>query len=136
MANALFDKGRQAILEGAIAILTDNIKLVCVDHGVDAPIVATDDFLDDIGAGARIATSGNFASKTTTDGVFDAADVTLSAVAGASVESIVIYNDSPAGDAAKHLIAYIDVATGLPFTPSGGDVTIQWDAGANRIFKL
>lgn len=136
MANALFDKGRQNILEGAIAILTVNVKLVLVDHGVDTPVVATDDFLDDITAGARIATSGNFASKTTTDGVFDAADVTLTAVSGASVESIVIYNDTPATEAGKHLIAYIDVATGLPFTPSGGDVTIQWDAGVNRIFKL
>lgn len=136
MANALFDKGRQNILEGSIAILTVNVKLVLVDHGVDAPVVATDDFLDDILAGARIATSGNFATKTTTDGVFDAADVTLTAVSGASVESIVIYNDTPATEAGKHLIAYIDVATGLPFTPSGGDVTIQWDAGVNRIFKL
>ena len=136
MANALFDKGRQNILEGAIAILTVNVKLVLVDHGVDTPVVATDDFLDDIVAGARIATSGNFASKTTTDGVFDAADVALTAVSGASVESIVIYNDTPATEAGKHLIAYIDVATGLPFTPSGGDVTIQWDAGVNRIFKL
>ena len=136
MANALFDKGRQNILEGAIAILTVNVKLVLVDHGVDTPVVATDDFLDDLLAGARIATSGNFATKTTTDGVFDAADVTLTAVSGASVESIVIYNDTPATEAGKHLIAYIDVATGLPFTPSGGDVTIQWDAGVNRIFKL
>lgn len=136
MANALFDKGRQNILEGAIAILTVNVKLVLVDHGVDAPVVATDDFLDDILAGARIATSAAFGSKTTTDGVFDAADVTLVAVTGASVESIVIYNDTPATEAGKHLIAYIDVATGLPFTPSGGEVTIQWDAGANRIFKL
>lgn len=136
MANALFDKGRQNILEGAIALLTVNVKLVFVDHGVDTPVVATDDFLDDIAAGARIATSGNFASKTTTDGVLDAADVTLTAVSGASVESIVIYNDTPATEAGKHLIAYIDVATGLPFTPSGGDVTLQWDAGVNRIFKL
>ena len=136
MANALFDKGRQNILEGNIAILTVNIKLVLVDHGVDTPVVATDDFLDDIAAGARIATSGNFASKTTTDGVFDAADVTLTAVSGASVESIVIYNDTPATEAGKHLIAFIDTATGLPFTPSGGDVTIQWDNGANKIFKL
>jgi hypothetical protein len=31
---------------------------------------------------------------------------------------------------------YIDAATGLPLTPNGGDVTIQWDNGANKIFKL
>jgi len=136
MANALFDSGRQKFLEGSIPILTDNIVLVLVDHGVDTPLPATDDFLDDILAGARIATSGNFASKTSTAGVFDAADVVLTAVTGATVESIVIYDDTPATPATKPLIAFIDTATGLPLTPNGADVTVQWDNGANRIFKL
>lgn len=136
MANALFDAGRGHFLDANIDWSADNIKLVLVDHGVDTPVVATDDFLDDIGAGARIATSGNFASKTSTAGVADAADVTLSTVSGASVESIVIYDDTPATDATKNLIAYIDTATGLPVTPNGGDITVQWDSGANRIFKL
>jgi hypothetical protein len=30
----------------------------------------------------------------------------------------------------------IDTATGMPFLPNGGDIQIQFDAGANRIFKL
>lgn len=136
MANALFDKGRQAFLEGSIAILTVNIKLVFVDHGVDTPVPATDDFLDDIGAGARIATSGNFSTKTSTNGVFDADDVTVATVSGAQFESIVIYNDTPAAESAKNLIAYIDTATGLPFTPTGNNITVAWDNGANKIFKL
>lgn len=127
MANALFDAARETFLGGTAAARidwdADAIKLVLVDHGIDTPLPATDDFLDDILAGARIATSGNFASKTTTAGVADAADVTLTAVSGASVESIVIYDDTPATEATKQLIAFIDVATGLPFTPSGGDVT-------------
>lgn len=136
MANALFDSARQAFLEGGIAILTVDIKLVFVDHGVDTPVPATDNFLDDIGAGARIATSGNFASKTSTAGVFDADDVTVSSVSGAQFESVVIYNDTPAAESGKHLIAYIDTATGLPFTPTGNNITVAWDNGANKIFKL
>lgn len=136
MANALFAKGRQAFLEGSIAILTVNIKLVFVDHGVDTPVPAMDDFLDDIGAGARIATSGNFASKTSTDGTFDAADVVVAAVTGAQFESVVIYNDTPAAESGKHLIAFIDTATGLPFTPTGNSVTVSFDNGANKIFTL
>lgn len=136
MANSLFDSGRQAFLEGAIAILTVDIKLVFVDHGADTPVPATDDFLDDIDAGARIATSGNFASKTSTAGVFDAADVVVSSVSGAQFESVVIYNDTPAAESGKHLIAFIDTATGLPFTPTGNNVTVAWDNGSNKIFKL
>ena len=39
-------------------------------------------------------------------------------------------------DATARLIAYIDTATGLPVTPNGGDITIVWDDGPNKIFKL
>ena len=136
MANALFDSGRQAFLEGGIAILTVDIKLVFVDHADDTPVPATDDFLDDIAAAARVATSGNFATKTSTDGVFDADDVVVSSVSGDQFESIVIYNDTPAAESGKHLIAYIDTATGLPFTPTGNNITVTWDNGSNKIFKL
>ena len=137
MANALFDAARATFLGNGTRIDwdADTIKLLLVDEGTDLPSVSADDFLDDITAGARIATSAAFAGKTTTAGVADANDVTLTAVSGASVESIVIFKDSGV-EATSDLIAYINVATGLPFTPSGGDVTIQWDNGANKIFKL
>ena len=135
MANALYDKGREFCLEGAIAWLTANIKVVSIDEDDDVPVLTTDDFLDDILAGAREFTSGNFASKTSTDGVADAADITFTAVTGATVEAIVIFLDT--GTAANDLlIAYIDTATGLPVTPNGGDITVAWDGGANKIFKL
>lgn len=136
MASALYDKYRQKALEnGGIAILTDNIKAVLVDQGLYTVNLATDEFLSDIAAGARISTSGNLASKTSTAGVFDAADVTFTAVTGASIEHIVLYKDTGVA-ATSSLIAYIDSATGLPVTPSGGDILVTWDNGANKIFKL
>ena len=46
-----------------------------------------------------------------------------------------IYQDSGV-EATSRLIANIDAATGLPVTPNGTDITVQWDSGANRIFKL
>jgi hypothetical protein len=136
MANALYDKGRQNILEGGIAVLTANIKFVFIDEGFpEVPDLALDDNLDDIAAGARVATSGNLASKTSTDGVFDAADVIVPTVSGASVESLTLYEDTGT-ESTSNLMCNIDSATGLPLTPNGADVTVQWDAGANRIFKL
>ena len=39
-------------------------------------------------------------------------------------------------DTSKKLIAYINDSSNLPFTPSGGNVTLQWDNGVNKIFKL
>lgn len=135
MANALYDKGRQKFLEGDIAWLTDNIKLVFVDSADYTIDLATHDFLNDIPVAGRVATSGNFAGKTSTDGVADASDVTVSSVSGDPFELIVIYKDSGASTTSP-LIAAIDTATGLPLTPNGGDVTVAWDNGANKIFKL
>jgi len=135
MVNALFDTGRAAFLNAGVNWTSDNIKAVLVDHGVDTPVPATDSFLSDITAGARIATSANFSGKTSTAGVADAADLTFSAVSGASVESIVIYKDSGV-EGTSQLIAFIDTATNLPVTPNGGDIIVAWDNGANKIFKL
>ena len=135
MANALYDKGRQAFLEGSIAWLSANIKLALMDNADYTVNLATHDFFDDVTSAGRVAISGNFASKTSTDGVADAADVTLSAVTGDSIESIVIYKDTGT-ESTSPLIAYIDTATNLPVTPNGGDITVQWDNGANKIFKL
>lgn len=135
MANGLFASGREGFLDGSIDWDTDTIKAVLVDHGTDTPVLATDVFLSDITAGARVATSGALASKTVPGGVADAADLTITAVTGATVESIVLYKDTGSA-ATSRLIAMIDTATGLVFTPNGGDLTIAWDNGANKIFKL
>lgn len=135
MANALYGKGRQKFLEGDIHWDTDNIKVVLVDTADYTVSIDVDEFLSSIAVAGRVATSANLGSKTTTLGVADAADVTFTAVTGDQCEAVVIYHDT--GDAATSpLIAYIDTATGLPATPNGGDIQIQWDNGANKIFKL
>lgn len=134
MANALRDSGREGFLDGSIDWDTNTIKHFLYDEGADA-FNAADDNLDDIAGGAIIATSGAYASKTVTAGVADAADITHTAVTGASVESIEIYKDTGVASTSR-LIANIDTATGLPVTPNGGDITIAWDNGANKIFKL
>lgn len=135
MANALFAKGKKKILDGDIDLLADNIKIVFVDEDDDVPVPATDEFLSDIAAGARVATSGNLAGKSTTDGVFDADDVVVSSVTGDEFESVVIYKDT--GDpATSPLIAYFDTMSGLPCTPDGSNITVTWDNGAEKIFAI
>lgn len=135
MANALYGKGRQAFLEGTIAYLSDNIKLCLVNTASYTLSINVDQYLSAIPGGAIVATSGNFASKTSTLGVADAADLTLTAVSGSQCSLIVIYKDT-GSSATSPLIAAIDTATGLPVTPNGGDITVQWDNGANKIWKL
>lgn len=135
MANALYDKARESFLKGEIAWLTDNIKAVLVDAADYTPNMSTHQFLSDIAGAGRVATSGNLANKTSTAGVADADDITISTVSGDQFEYVVLYQDT--GNAAtSRLICLIDTATGLAFTPSGGDIILQWDNGANKIFKL
>ena len=136
MANALYDKGRQKFLEGSVHWLTDDIKAVLVDTASYTVDLANDEFLDDIPAGEQIAHSPNFTTKTSLAGIADAANLTFTTVSGDPCEALVIYKDT-GNIATSPVLAYIDTVTsGLPVTPSGGDVTVTWDDGANKIFKL
>lgn len=125
MASTLYPIGKKAILDGGIALLTDTIKVALLDTGTVA-YNAAHDFYDDVSAGV-VGTPQTLASKTTTGGVFDAADVTFTAVSGATVEALVIYKDTGTPSTSR-LIAFIDTGTGLPATPNGGDITIAFNA--------
>lgn len=134
MANTLYNKGRKKFLDADIDWLVDTIKVALVDTGVYT-FSQTHEFYSDVSAGV-IGTPVALANKTSTDGIADADDATFTAVPGTtSIEAIVIYKDTGVAGTSP-LIAYIDTATGLPFTTSGGDETISWDGGANKIFKL
>jgi hypothetical protein len=132
MATTLYDKGREGFLDGSIDWDTNDIRIILVD-AADYTFSQAHDNLDDIPAGARVATSGALASKTVASGVADAADVTLTAVTGDPAEAIVIYKHTGT-EATSRLIAYIDNFAAV--TPNGQDIVVQWDSGANRIFKL
>jgi len=136
MASTIYPKFKQALWEqpSNSNVSSGNVKAVLVDLA-DYTYSATHEFLSDIPAAARVATSGNLASKTFTDGVFDAADVTLTGVSGDQSEAIVLYIDTGTATTSR-LICYIDSATGLPVTPNSGDIGFQWDNGANKIAKL
>lgn len=135
MANALYDKGREGFLDGSIDWDTNNIKLILIDEADDTIDLAADDNLDDRAAAARVATSGNLAGKTVTNGVADMDDVTFTAVSGDQCESVDSYKDTGTENTSR-FIANVDTATGLPVTPGGGDIIFQVDSGANKYFKL
>lgn len=133
MANTLYDLGREAFLNADIDWTADNIKCSLIDTGTYT-FSQAHQFYSSI-TGVVGTTSANFSSKTSTSGVADAGDITFTAVSGATIEAIVIYKDTGVAGTSP-LIAYIDTATGLPCTPNGGNITVAWDSGANRIFKL
>ncbi len=135
MANALYDLGREKFLTGSISWSADTIKITLSDAADYTKNLATDEFISDVPALARVAVSGALTSKTTTAGVADAADVTWTAVTGDQSEEIIGWKDTGT-ETTSPLIFNIDTATGLPVTPNGGDITVVWDNGTNKILKL
>lgn len=114
---------------------TDDIKAVLVDLAYYTPNFSTDEFLSDIPEAARVATSPNLDNKTIALGLFNADNSVFSAVTGDTLECVVLYIDTGSA-ATSRLICYLDTPTGLPLTPNGADVTLTWDDGDNKIFKL
>lgn len=134
MANALYAKGKEKMLSAQINFPSDTIKVALVKNDY-AQNLSTDEFYTDISASV-IGTPQTLASKTVTGGVFDALDITFAAVpAGSTCEGVVIYKDTGTASTSPLLI-YVDTITGFPLATSGGDIQVQWDNGAYRIFSL
>lgn len=135
MANALYDHGRDSFLNGDIDYSVDTIDVYLIDTDDYTVDLANHEFLTSVPAGARVA-NATLAGKSTSAGVADANDTVFSSVTGDECEALILVKDTGA-EATSNLIGYIDTAAaGLPVTPNGGDITVTWDNGANKIFKL
>ncbi len=133
MANSLYPKAKEAFLNADIDMLVDTITIALIDTG-EYTYNATHEYRSDISNNAVIA-SINLSNKTTTNGVFDADDATFTSVTGANCEALIIFQNTGTQSTSR-LIAYIDSATGLPILPNGGDITVAFSSGSNRIFSL
>jgi len=133
MANALFPKAKEAFLNGAINMVTDTIVIALIDTG-NYTYSTSHQYRSDV-SNTAVISSTTLANKTTVNGVFDADDATFTSVTGANAEALIIYQDTGTQSTSR-LIAYIDSATGLPILPNGGDITVAFSGGANKIFSL
>lgn len=136
MASALYPTAKTSFLTGSplIDLDTDTIKVALL-NATDEPYTSTDQYKSSVTSYTG-TTDQTLTSKTVTDGVFDAADAQFTAVAidGAKVvNALVIYKDTGTATTSP-LIAYIDGFSAV--TPNGGNITIQWDGGAAKIFAL
>lgn len=137
MANALFDVYRNNILGhndfANVQLDADTLKPMFVDIADDTPAVTDQDIADILSAArvpaiASCPTLGTKTIGTVAVGVFDAADAVFTALTGDQVERLIIFKDT-GSEATSILIALYDTFTsGMPLTPNGGDVTVQWNA--------
>jgi len=132
MANFLYAKGKEGLLDGSINLESDDIRVALVSAAY-TPNVNADDLMNDLTG--IVARSGALSGKTFTLGVFDANDVLVGSVSGSVVTQLVLFKHT-GSDATARLIANFNTGTGLPFTPSGSSVPITWDNGSSKIFAL
>jgi len=133
--SALYPKFKESLMKKEIDLLTDDIKLSLIDTG-EYTYSSTDQFFDDIPSAAIIGTSGNLSSKSVTDGVFDADDVLISGLTGApTIEAVLLWLDSGTPSTSR-LIGFIDQGSGLPINAGAVAVSIVFDNGSDKIFKL
>lgn len=133
MANAIYPKYKEAVLNGStnVDMSAGTVKIALVDTGTYT-YSSTHQFLSSLTG--VVGTAQTLGTKTFTNGTFDAADSTFTAVTGASVEALVIYIDTGTAGTSR-LVAFIDTGvTGLPVTPNGGNINITYDAAG--IFTL
>lgn len=134
MPNALYNSGKQALLRGELNLQDSAIAaaLVSIGYSFDANLHTNTTSI----TAHILGTPQVLTAKTTANGVFDAADITyLALTAGAQARAVVLYRDTGVA-ATSTLVAFIDTISGFPLATNGGDVTIQWDNGAFRIFSL
>jgi hypothetical protein len=144
VANALYDTGRNSFLTQSPALDwdTDTIKVTLGDAADYTVNLSTHQYMNTntVPAAGKVAT-GTLAGKSGTAGVADANDLTFTSVSGDPSEWLIGWKDGGGGGTTASgttdpLIFYIDTATGLPVTPNGGDITVTWDNGSSKIFKL
>jgi hypothetical protein len=141
VANAVFPKAKEGFLDGSIDLDTAVIKVALVRGYTYS---SSHEFVSDVTAtGTLHATSAALSSIDVTNGVFDAADVTFTTPATDSNDhSLLIFQSSAVGGgsdvaaSSQRVIAWIDSGTGIPIKPAGGDITVVWDNGSNKIFSL
>ncbi len=131
MANFISDVLKNGIwAAGEYAFASKTMNYGLIDEGTDIP-VSTDSVRSDITGGAFVASTANLASKTVGTlavGTIDAANPVASAVSGATVEGLLLLENSGAAGN-DDLWAYWNTGvTGLPATPNGGDITVQINA--------
>lgn len=122
MANAIYPLAKQGLLKGDID-LDGTVKAVLVDLA-DYTYSSAHQYLSDVPVAARVATSAALASKTFTNGVFDAADFSFTSVTGDQSEALIIYIDTGVAGTSP-LIAFYDTGvTGFPITPDGNNINV------------
>lgn len=135
MANTLYPTAKKKFLDGNINLLSDTIKVSLVDLN-DYTYSSSHEFYSTLSATGGVVATATLSGKATTDGQFTANNVTFTAVTGDQSEAVIIWKDTGTASTSP-LIAFIDTfESGMPVTPNGGDIQLNWDTSPAYIFAI
>jgi hypothetical protein len=128
------------LLAGAIDLDTAVLKAALVrGYTYDATDITVADV---VATGTLNGTSAALSSVTVSGGVVDASNTTIATTASATNHALIIFQASAVtggadvAQSSQRLVAYIDTGTDLPIQPGTGTVSVTWDDGVNKIFKI
>lgn len=119
--SAYYNTAKFHMLGAGLNLVANDIRAQLVDTGVYTFSAAHVDYDVDLTGkvGSAVALSNKSVSAT---GVFDADDLVIPSVSGASTEAVVIFDNTN-----NRLLAYLDGAS-VEITPNGNNVNVTWDA--------
>jgi hypothetical protein len=140
VTNAVYPAALDGLMTGAIDLDTAVLKAALVrGYTYDSTDITVADV---VATGTLNGTSAALSSVTVSGGVADASNTTITTTASASNHALLLFQASAVtggadvAQSSQRLVAYIDTGTDLPIQPGTGTVSVTWDDGANKIFKI
>jgi hypothetical protein len=136
MANFIYTKAKEAILNGVFNFNENNFKLLFTNENY-LPNRDLDQFVSDVNPSSIVFTSNSLLNISNINGVFDADDVSFIIQSNTSFSSIVLFQFQNTNESSR-LLAYIDDALGLPFQGSSTSIssTIIWNDLPGKILSI
>jgi len=125
MANFIYGKAKQGILNGQFNFSLNTFKVALVKNSY-TPNQNVHEFLSDVLNSNIAYRTENLPSLTNVLGTINSQDFVFTLPANTSFNSAVIYQVG-SSDSNSRLLAYIDIATGFPFTGSQNEVIVAFD---------
>jgi hypothetical protein len=137
MANFIYKKAKQALLNGQINVLNNQLKVLLLNGPEYSPNENLDEFVSNIPANSIVTRSEAVTNVTSVNGILDGDNVTITGYNGAAFDAVVLYQYSPS-DSDARLIFYIDTSDGLPFVGLNtvNSITIFWNDNSEKILSL
>ncbi len=129
MTRFQYDDVRNLLAQAGINLLTDDIRAVAIDLTEYTPNPAHE-FLADVPGAARIGTPVALTGRAvgvSQVGAVTADPTVFDDLTGPEIGAVICFRHT-GNDATARLVTFTDEGGGLPFTPNGQDLTVNWPA--------